>query len=188
MIKIKKKLSLKNFYEMQLIEKYYYSDEYITPAKESYLWYKNHPNSIRVAVENGEVVGFINLFPIPKDIYEQIQSGEYNDSEMTYRDIQKVEKTDMEIYLFLSCLAIKQSHRKSDALKILLESYIAYYEKLIQSGTQIKGIITDNITQSGLKFSLKMGFKNTKISMHNSYICEGEYTTFVENYHKIYIK
>lgn len=188
MLKIKKRLSKKNFIEMYEIERYYYSEEFITPAEESYLWYKFKANSICAIADNGIIVGFMNLFPISEEIYNQIKRGVYQDSKMTYKEILEPDESEGPIYLFLSCVAVHQQYRKSKALEMMLEDYIKQYEAWLLKGYSIHGIVTENVTQAGLKFSLKMGMKNINISDHNSYICEGTFENFKEQFIKIYGK
>lgn len=188
MLKMKKRLSKKNFSEMYEIERYYYSEEFITSAEESYLWYKFKPNSICAIADNGIIIGFMNLFPISEEIYNQIKRGVYQDSKMTYKEILEPGESEGPIYLFLSCVAVHQQYRKSKALEMMLEDYIKQYEKWLLKGYSIHGIVTENVTQAGLKFSLKMGMKNINISDHNAYICEGTFENFKEQFIKIYGK
>lgn len=173
MFEIAEKLTKAHFDEMEELEKQYYDEEFITPSMESYAWYIKHPNSIQVVTYLGKVVGFMNMFPISKALFDAIKEGCYNDAYLKAEDIVSLEDYELEGYLFLSCIVVDKLFRRTQVLKMLIESYVNIYKPYL-----VEAIITDNITESGAAFSERMGFKFFCKSDHNSKIYIGRWNEF----------
>ena len=69
------RLTLQHFRDMEALELQFYAAEFITPAEESWSWYDLHPHSTVAAEVNGELAGFVNLFPVQPAIYEALRAG-----------------------------------------------------------------------------------------------------------------
>lgn len=165
---------------MEQLEKRYYGEEHITPYAESYEWYVQRPHSILALEEDNRIIGFMNLFPVKPDIYEQIASGTYNDKYLTYREIIPIETEPVtSMNLFLSCVVIDDHFRKSPALPMLLGSYVDYYENFRGKGVRLEGIVGDAVTVDGERFLNKIGLKRYCSSNHDSTIYRGTYEEFV---------
>ncbi|MGM9987163.1 MAG: GNAT family N-acetyltransferase [Bacillaceae bacterium] len=180
-MKLKKELTLVDFYEMEQLEKQYYDTDFITPAMESYECYKQRKGSILVVEDKGKIVGFMNLFPIEYSLYEQIKRGVFNDKDLTYKDIVEIETGEGDIYLFLSCIVVDKAYRKKGVSALLLQAYCRYYEQ-----KQVKSIIIDNVTEDGDDFSQKLGFQFITVSDHDSNIYEISFAHFFERIFAIY--
>lgn len=182
MIKIIENLNVIHFKKMEYLEKLYYDDDYVTNALEAYKWYNYWNNSI-IVVQNtidNKIVGFMNLFPIPKNIFKRIAIGQYNDKDLTYKDIVIPSDIDKEYNLFLSCIVIHHDYRNTVALNVLLKEYMTRYQQFSESGYNFKYVITDNVTKKGIKFSQSLNLKPYITSDHNSTICLGSYEDFIE--------
>lgn len=164
----KKHLTSADFKAMYELEKCFYDEAFITPYEESEKWYKAHPHSICVLSHEDKLIGFMNLFPIEKNLYDLICSGQYNDALLTDKDILPLEAMKNGGYLFLSCVAIAPAYRKTDALKTLVRRYVTRYQNV-----EVFGIVTDNVTAAGERFSQRMGFKCVGPTDHHSVIYEG---------------
>lgn len=173
MFEIAEKLTKSHFDEMEILEKKYYDEEFITSSEESYAWYLKHPSSTQVVTHFGKVVGFLNMFPISKDLFNTIKEGNYNDAYLKAEDIVLLKEFEVEVYLFLSCIVVDKEFRRTPVLKMLIESYVNIYKKY-----PINGIITDNITENGAAFSERMGFQFLVKSDHNSKIYIGGWNDF----------
>ncbi|MGL4374232.1 MAG: hypothetical protein ACRCS6_10635 [Turicibacter sp.] len=178
---LKQTLTLNDFHSMFELEKLYYDAEHITPADQSYLWYKMRPHSIMAVEDDYQIVGFMCLFPIPEHIVSAISQGMYNDADMTYEDI--MGEQDLQIgqsyTLFLSCIVIHSEYRKTLALSLLLNEYKTYYQSLTDKGILFDHVLSDNITQAGLRFSKRMGLSPLIQSDHDSTIVKGSYQKFI---------
>lgn len=167
-MEIKQKLTLEDFKTMKKLEEKYYDDEFITPYEEVYEWYNTYDYSIRAVEEDGEVIGFLNLFPIKDEIFNLLKQGKFNDKYLEKDHIVDIYNKDKnEINLFLSCILIDDKYRKTNALQLLLEEYVKYYSELEKS-VVIKYVITDNVTESGARFSERLGFTKIIDSNHDS--------------------
>lgn len=173
-MRIKDTYDLDDFMQMEILEKKYYNEEFITPYRESYSWYLKYPYSIRAVEHFSKILGFMNLFPVADYIHNEIQGGTYNDKYLTVDDIVDISTyKGEEINLFLSCVAIDESARKLGVLDVLLMSYVEYYKGLEAQGIKIGKISTDNVTLSGELFSQKIGFNKLTDSDHGSKIYVG---------------
>lgn len=175
----KSNLTLKDFQAMEAIERQYYPQNFIAPAESSYAWYLHWPNSVLAAFKEDQIVGFMNLFPISKTLYAQILEGSFNDAGLTKDDIripEPVEKeSDSPYPLFLSCVAIDSQHLNKGIARALITAYLKVYEGYEELGFVFDNIITDNVTEAGLKFSKAIGLTPIRQSNHNSWICVGTY-------------
>lgn len=164
---------------MEQLEKRYYGEEHITPYAESYEWYVQRPHSILALEEDNLIIGFMNLFPVQPDIYEQITNGTYNDKYLTYKEIISVESEPVtSMNLFLSCIVIDDRFRKSPALTMLLGSYVEYYETFRRKGVRMEWIVGDAVTADGERFFDRIGLKRHCVSNHYSTIFRGTYHEF----------
>jgi hypothetical protein len=181
----KANLSLIDFQAMEAIERQYYSTDFIAPADIAFTWYLHWPNSVVAAYESDQLVGFMNLFPICETLYMQILDGTFNDARLTKHDILipiTQEAGPHPVYaLFLSCVAIDKHHLNRCIARKLLCTYLEIYNSYEQDGCIFDKIITDNITESLLKFSKAMGLKPIRQSDHDSWICTGTYESLKRN-------
>lgn len=184
-MKIKENLTLADFKKMKVLESKFYEDEFITPYEEVYDWYSKFDFSIRIVEDKGQVVGFLNLFPINDDIFNLLKKGEFNDKYLKTSHIVNIEnlnssKHQSGINLFLSCILIDADYRKTNALKLLLEEYSKYYSEVEEKIT-VNNVITDNVTESGARFSKRLGFDKIVDSNHESEVFMIDFQKFKEN-------
>ena len=177
-VRIERSLTLEQFKQMEELELTCYSSDYITPAVESYNWYRCHPHSTLVACEGAEIVGFVNLLPVRRDLFELIQTGRFNDSNMTASDILPLDGcADRPIELFLSCIVVHERFRGSGLARSLAAMALAPY---LEEGTSCRFVVTDNVTPDGVRFSECLGFEFVCESDHGSRIYQCEIAKLVE--------
>lgn len=165
-----------HFRQMYNLEKEYYSEEYIAPHQEVYQWYQRFPYTTFAAAEAGEIIGFINLFPIRGPLFEEIKAGRYNDKDLTVSDITDInEECGEPLHMFLSCLVVRSEKRKQGVTELLLRTAVNYYQPYAE---RCAYIITDNVTQEGQRFSQRYGFEPLQASNHNSKLYIQEYASF----------
>lgn len=185
-MKIKEKLTFEDFKMMSILEEKFYDCSHITPAAEAYDWYKKFPYSTRVMEDENQIIGFVDMFLITDEIFHAIKSGKFNDKNLTSEGIVDIYKVSQGTYhMFLCCLVIEEQYRKTDALKILLNEHIQFYRQLEEKGIHIDNIITDNVTDSGARFSQKLGFQKQTDSNFSSVIYLMDYKEFKENFNKL---
>lgn len=174
---------------MENLEKYYYDAEFITPHNESYKWYLHNPRTLIAVEHGGTIVAFLNIMPIREKIYQLICSGSYIDKEMTVNDFISEDSLlnikNEPLFLFLSCIVVDPAYRQTNASKILLEECHQYLNELKAKGVIFLAIVTDNVTEDGVKFSKKIGLECIKASNHGSYIYGNSYDNFNERMIKL---
>lgn len=172
-MEVMKEFIKEDFKEMEELEREFYEDDHITPHEEVYRWFQKYPYIVSSVKECDKIIGFVNIFPIKKKVLEKIQSGEFNDKDMTVDDIVDISMvTNERIYMYLCCVVIKKEYRKSDALKLLIKETCKVYKNFEGN---IECIVTDNVTLEGERFSKKLGLKKVVDTVFNSKIYIGKY-------------
>lgn len=186
---IKEKLTFEDFKMMSVLEEKFYDPSHITPPEEAYDWYKKFPYTTRVMEDKNKIIGFVDMFIINDEIFHVMKSGKFNDKNLTSEGIVDICKMTQDVYhMFLCCLVIEEQYRKTNALKVLLKEHIQFYEKFEEQGIIIDQIITDNVTESGARFSQKLGFQKQTDSDYNSVIYAMDYKKFKENFNHMKYK
>ena len=171
-------LDAAQFLQMESLEKRFYSSAFITPAKESFAYYKRFPRSTVAAVNGGIVIGFVNLFPVRAAVYSGILCGAYNDSGLTSADMADPDaESDAPLHMFLSCIAVDRAFRKQGVTRTLLRAAVDGYASVSQ---RCDTVATDNATEEGRRFSERIGFRFVCESDHASTIYAMPYREFVE--------
>lgn len=174
-ISIMEDLKYKHFVEMMLLEKQFYSENFITPAKEAYKWYIKYPFTTVAAEFNDKIIGFVNMFPVKEEVFESIKAGDFNDQNLTLTDIESL--NSKQLHMFLSCIVVDKKYRNLGLTKKLLQSAVEQYEDVQD---RCNWIIIDNVTEEGVRFSEKYGFSFVCNSSHGSKIYMQPYKKFVD--------
>lgn len=179
-MEIKDKLNIADFKEMQAMEKQYYNSDYIADYKDAFDWYENFSFTTMAIEDQGKIIGFLDLFPVKESIFYSLKKGMYNDKNLKTEDIVDIGKIkdmmdikkikDVQYDLFLCCIVIDKAYRKTDAVKLLLKTYMNFYQSFSTQGISFDEVITDNVTIEGERFSEKLGFKKLLKSDHGSVV------------------
>lgn len=174
---ILKKLEFEHFIQMELLEKQFYGEEYITPAQEAFEWYKKYPYSVIAVQFENKIAGFINMFPVSDSVFNKLKSGDFNDKDLTLKDIVNINSShDSALHMFLSCIVVAEECRKCGTARLLIKEAIKQYthkEHLFDF------ILVDAVTNSGKRFAQKYGFKFVCSSNHSSTVYMQSYEDFV---------
>ncbi len=195
--------TIDDFIQMYELEKKYYTEDHITPYEEAYRWHLKYPWSSCALEDQGRIIGFLDLLPITESLFQEIKSGNFNDSSLSYTDICDItEITEGSVHLFLSCIVIEKEYRKTAALSMLFKHQIEFYDGYVKNAEmkelripddtcQPKGIplhishvITDNVTKEGEKFSKRLGFQKVVHTQFDSVIYVQEYNNFRQYFYK----
>ncbi len=175
-------LTLRHFEEMEQLEHACYADEFIAPAAEAYAWYLHAPDTTIALVDaGGHVAGFINMFPVSSRVYECLLAGTFNDAELTTVDVVAPSRLqpgqDSPLHMFLSCIVVDRAHRGGAVSHRLLSKAVERY-----AGVEhlVDGIVTDNVTPEGERFSRRWGFAHVCASDHGSQIYAQPYEAFAQ--------
>ncbi len=165
-------LDFHHFQEMEALELKYYDADFITPAEETWLWYTAYPHSTVAAEINGKLVGFVNLFPVQPRIYQALREGRFNDHFMVMGDVADITATPL--HMFLSCVVVAQEARRPGLTRKLLQTAVQPYADL-----PCVGVVTDNVTADGCRFSERYGFTRICRSDHDSWVYEQDWCHFL---------
>ena len=176
MPQILSRLHFCHFEQMEQLELRYYGAEFITPAAEAWRWYERYPYTVLVAAEGDKVIGFVNLFPVKKEIFDALQDGTFNDHYLTPDGVEDIYKeSDAPLYMFLSCILVEPEYRARGITRELLRAAVAQYAEV---GHRCTEVITDNVTPEGEAFSRRFGFYKWKESNHASVIYRQAWESF----------
>ncbi|MEL7656016.1 MAG: hypothetical protein AAGU75_08920 [Bacillota bacterium] len=169
-MQIKEEKTMKDFIDMEELELKYYSEEHVTPHEEAYLWHLSNPKTGFVLEDNGNIIAFTDILPIKQEIFDRILSGTYNDKYLTSEDLIDINtlREGDSVNLLLSCVVVHEDYRKTDALKILLNTHLDYYREFVRKGILIDTVITSNVTEAGERFSERMGFQRIGRTEHQT--------------------
>ena len=167
------RLTLQHFREMEALELQFYDADFITPPEESYRWYLHHPHSAVATESNGQLAGFVNLFPVLPEIYAALRAGTFNDHFLEMEHIAPL--TAQPLHMFLSCILVDRQFRRQGLTRQLLQAAVQPY-----AGLPCTGVITDNVTADGCAFSARYGFTRLRRSDHDSWIYEQAWPDFVK--------
>lgn len=180
MLEFPQTLAYCHFEQMFDLECLYYSEEFITPADEAWRWYVQHPHSVVVALHGDAVAGFVNLFPINLELFDEIRVGRFNDADLVADDIVSLDELaaqDKKYGMFLSCIVVRESFRRYGLVEALLakavETYLPYKER-------IADIAIDTVTHDGINFARRYGFKTLGSTEHGSVVHMQSFQDFLE--------
>ncbi|MEG1756492.1 MAG: GNAT family N-acetyltransferase [Clostridia bacterium] len=169
-------LMQEHFVQMQALEASCYDDAFITPAEEAYSWYLQYPYTTVAAGKDGAIAGFVNLFPVTDAVLAGLQTGTYQDKDMILEDITDLrEGSNGPLHLFLCCIAVAEAYRGRGLTTRLLCAAMEPYEALRD---RIDWLITDNVTEEGMRLSRRFGLKLVCETNHTSVIYQERYEVF----------
>lgn len=179
---IKSEKTLDDFIYMEHLELKYYSKEHVTPYEEAYLWHLSNPKTGFVLEDSGRIAAFTDILPVKQEIFDQIKCGTYNDKYLTSDDLIDMEKLKEgdSVNLLLSCVLVDDDYRGTDALKILLDAHLDYYQGYADRGITIGTVLTSNVTEAGERFSERMGFERIGRSEHQTTLYQTSFRQFDE--------
>lgn len=175
-INIIPQLTFRHFLEMEALERLYYDAGFITPAEETWRWYTAHPHSTVAAAINGKLAGFVNLFPVQPEVYEALKAGHFNDHFMELEHVAPLCATPL--HMFLSCVVVHHDSRGKGLTRQLLREAVKPYAAL-----PCVGVVTDNVTADGCRFSERYGFTRICRSDHDSWVYEQGWSRFLAALH-----
>ncbi len=170
-------LTMDSFAAMAALEADYYGAEHIAPAEAAFAWYCAYPFTTVAAFRHGQLAGFVNLFPVTKDVSAALNAGTFDDSMLTVTDIVDPAHSDGSLPLFLSCAAVARPWRgtglSTELLWAALQPYLPYADR-------IDTVWTDNVTEAGARLSHRLGLTDGRASLHGSTIYCGKYAAFAD--------
>lgn len=175
--RILSELTTRHFEQMAALEETYYAPEFITPAAESQRWYDTYPYTTVAAAAGEEIAGFVNLFPVRKEVFDSLLAGQLNDHDMGTEAVVDLSRHRGEVLeMFLSCVVVARPFRGSGLCRALLREAVKPYLPYLPCCNRV---ITDNVTEDGERFSRRYGFHCLGESEHDSRLYIQPFADFV---------
>jgi len=156
-LKIEYKFDLKDFEMMENIEHSYFPNENITPAEEVLNWYKkNNLTCIGLKNSNNEIIAFVNILPLNKEVFYDIYEDKINEADVVYNQIEEYED-NKSYYIYLSSISIDKRYRNNYIVIInLLKGCINILNLLFERNIKIEKVMADASTIHGEKICKKL--------------------------------
>ena len=169
-------LTFEDFVKMEEIDHQYFPNENVSPASEAYKWYLADKNSCVVVKDKSNVVAYVNILSLKKDVYKKIKHNQINESQILVTDLE-LDKDKYFNYLYFSSIAIDKNYRDIQTLRKLLNVTREKIIEIINLGCSIKEVMADCSTTQGQKITQRfLKLKTFMETSHNStiHILSGE--------------
>ncbi len=142
----------------------------IASAETTFEWFQYNPLTIIGAKDatTGKLIGFFNTLPVTDVLFEQIKSGDFDDTKFS---LDQIRQYDMPGFykLYLSSFCIHPAYNTTTAFKIIYTSFVDF---LLNMATEreifISDIIADGVTLKGSSLCESIGMNRLKLTTHNS--------------------
>ncbi len=175
---ITSELEYLDFEDMAALERRFYDDEFISPAAESYEWYRAYPTSVVAArnLESGKVIGFVNLFPVRRGVGEALLAGTFNDAGLTVEDIAGLDEAGA--VLFFCCVVLDEAYRGQGLLRQLVATAVEPYRDAVG---RMDFVVADTVTPHGARLMERFGLEFVCASDHDSRIYRAPLCSFIDH-------
>ena len=158
MFKIKQTMNEKELLEAIELDKENFPYPLVCNFDECIKWIQKNDNIHTLIIKDEKLVGYINFMPIKTEFYDMYRAGKMQEDEITADHIEVYE--DGKSYdILLMAIAIKKKYRSGWAILTLMKGLRQKLEILEERGIIIKRILSDCVTEDGVKSALRMGFK-----------------------------
>ena len=173
-------LARADFDAMAAMEARFYGEDLITPAEESWNWYERYPFTIVTARgEQGEIAGFVNLFPVSDDVHAALLAGAFNDANLTVDDVVDLwarAADSAPLHMFLSCVVVDTPWQGSGLAYRLVAQAAAQYADF---AARIADVTIDTATPDGAGLAHNLGFTPDCPSDHGTQIWQSTWENFL---------
>lgn len=177
-------LTFEDFIKMEEIDHQYFPDENVSPAEEAYKWYLADSNSCVVVKNNSNVVAYVNILSLKKEVYDKVKHNEMNESQILVSDLE-LDKDKYFNYLYFSTIAINKNHRDIQTLRELIDITSEKIIEIVNQGCEIKEVMADCSTPQGQKITQRfLKLKPFMKTSHNSMIHILSGDEFIKLLHK----
>lgn len=159
-----------DIYESYEIEKLVLPPDVIASPTTALKWFEYNPLTIIGARDTttGKLVGFFNTLPIRENIFDQIKSGNFDDTKFTIDDIRQYDIPGF-YKLYLCSFCIHPAYNTTTAFRII---YNGFFDFLLNLASEreiyISDIIADGVTPKGSSLCESIGMNKVTVSSHKS--------------------
>ena len=161
-----------DIFQSHVIEKMVLPPNLIADPSVVILWNEHNPLTFIGARDatNGKLIGFFNTLPISDTLYDEILSGNFDDTQLSINDIRQYDMPGF-YKLYLCSFCIHPAYNTSSAFKVIYNSFIDFLLQLAKEREIfISDIIADGVTPKGINLCESIGMSKVNNSMHNSSI------------------
>ena len=136
------------------------------------MWYNEFikQHSCVVVKDNSNVVAFVNILSLKKEIYDKVKHNEMNESQILVTDLE-LDKDKYFNYLYFSTIAIDKTHRDIQTLRELINITSKKILEIVNQGCELKEVMADCSTPQGQKITQRfLKLKPFMKTSHNSII------------------
>ena len=150
------------------------------------MWYNEFikQHSCVVVKDNSNVVAFVNILSLKKEIYDKVKHNEMNESQILVTDLE-LDKDKYFNYLYFSTIAIDKTHRDIQTLRELINITSKKILEIVNQGCELKEVMADCSTPQGQKITQRfLKLKPFMKTSHNSIIhilSGGKFLTYVRS-------
>lgn len=197
-----------DFDAMARLEASFYGEDLITPAEEAWRWYEAYPFTTFAArsepgggggmgegdvprhrgepgkaAGEGGIVGFVNLFPVRREVFEATLAGAFNDADLVVGDVVDpfgspgapncdsgavgAPKAAAPLDMLLSCAAVAPEWQGTGLAYRLLAGAAAQYGS---AARPIASVVIDTATFDGARFARRLGFAPVRPTDHGTQV------------------
>ena len=157
--------------EMYLIENLVYPTKIAGTEEDTEIVYAKNSHTISAArdVESGKLIAFICAYPVTAGFYEQIMSGEFDDTSITPHDIETYDQPGT-YKLYVSSVCIHPSFNRTSAFGVVYKAFMELMESLADRGVFMEELVADTATKKGALLCRAMGMKKRLSTNHGTSI------------------
>lgn len=152
------------------IETLVFSESTVGEKDATRLSFEKNPYSLVGARDKntGEIVAFINAYPITDKFYKEILTGNFNDTNITKSDVASYSSSGY-YKLYVSSLCIHPKYNRTSAFGVVYKAFMGTLVKLAkEKGIFISDIIADCATKKGIEICKKIGMEKYTDTLHGT--------------------
>jgi len=120
--------------------------------------------------KTGKLIGFIHSLPVTDDLFNQISSGNFDDTIISNSDIRQYDIPGF-YKLYMSSICVHPKYNGSIAFKVMYDEFIELLLTLAQENEiYISEILADGVTPKGKVLCESIGMIKHCISIHNTQV------------------
>lgn len=167
-IVVGEKLTKKQIAEVVELDKKVYETIYLTNVHQLLDRYKANTKSFIVAYnEKNSIVGYMNLYPVTDELYNDIKELRIDtDIDISSDDILPYERGG-KYKLYIMSVVVTPKYQGTSVSKLLSKGFHEYLQICKVKGVTIDNVLAIAVSNSGVKFSKRLGLKKKGVKDGN---------------------
>lgn len=179
---IKETFTAEDLKKLEELENRYYGDDFVVGGDDAEEWNDLFPFQQVAAVMDGEIVGFLEMFPVHDSLVEGYLTGKLNEQDIEVCHMVDIYNEPPGTYTMLICTTlIEEAYRGQGILRKLFKNRFAFYEKFEEKGFVFDKTIADTVSVHGSKLVEKLGMQMKLETSFGTKIYMGSYSALKEN-------